>query len=195
MHKILAGVTDAYEVAGNEKALEIANSLGVWISNRANKWSTTTNNKVLSIEYGGMNDALYQLYKVTNYSNKEVFKTAAHKFDETSLFESVLAGTSNILNNKHANTTIPKFLGALCRYETDNTQTKYLQYAEAFWQMVIDRHTYITGGNSEDEHFGADNVLDKERTVCNNETCNTYNMLKLSRRLFIITGEKKYADY
>ena len=78
MHKILAGVTDAYEVAGNEKALEIANSLGVWISNRANKWSTTTNNKVLSIEYGGMNDALYQLYKVTNYSNKEVFKTAAH---------------------------------------------------------------------------------------------------------------------
>jgi len=61
--------------------------------------------------------------------------------------------------------------------------------------MVIDRHTYITGGNSEDEHFGADNVLDKERTVCNNETCNTYNMLKLSRRLFIITGEKKYADY
>ncbi|MBO5489693.1 MAG: glycoside hydrolase family 127 protein, partial [Eubacterium sp.] len=195
MHKILAGLTDAYEVAGNEKALQVANKLGTWISNRANAWSTTKAKQVLAIEYGGMNDALYQLYKVTNASNKEDFKSAAHKFDETTLFDSVLAGGSNVLNGKHANTTIPKFLGALCRYEVDHTETKYLQYAEAFWQMVIHRHTYITGGNSEDEHFGADEVLDGERTVCNNETCNTYNMLKLSRRLFIITGEKKYADY
>lgn len=191
MHKILAGLTDAYEVAGNEKALQVANKLGTWISNRANAWSTTKAKQVLAIEYGGMNDALYQLYKVTNASNKEDFKSAAHKFDETTLFDSVLAGGSNVLNGKHANTTIPKFLGALCRYEVDHTETKYLQYAEAFWQMVIHRHTYITGGNSEDEHFGADEVLDGERTVCNNETCNTYNMLKLSRRLFIITGEKK----
>ncbi len=61
--------------------------------------------------------------------------------------------------------------------------------------MVVDKHTYITGGNSEDEHFGADSVLNKERTNCNNETCNTYNMLKLSRKLFRITGDKKYADY
>ena len=195
MHKILAGLTDAYEVAGNETALEVANKLATWIADRANSWDTSTQNKVLSVEYGGMNDALYQLYKVTDASNKEDFYSAAHKFDETSLFEGVLKGTDNILNNKHANTTIPKFLGALCRYETDDTQTKYLQYAESFWQMVIDKHTYVTGGNSEDEHFGADNVLDGERTVCNNETCNTYNMLKLSRRLFVITGDKKYADY
>lgn len=195
MHKILAGLTDAYEVAGNKTALEVANKLGTWIANRANGWSSSTQSTVLGIEYGGMNDALYQLYKVTDASNKEDFYSAAHKFDETSLFEGVLKGTDNILNNKHANTTIPKFLGALCRYETDDTQTKYLQYAESFWQMVIDKHTYVTGGNSEDEHFGADNVLDGERTVCNNETCNTYNMLKLSRRLFVITGDKKYADY
>lgn len=195
MHKILAGLTDAYEVAGNEKALAAANNLATWISKRANQWSTSTQNTVLSIEYGGMNDALYQLYKVTNAANKEDFKTAAHKFDEISLFDSVLSGGKNVLNGKHANTTIPKFLGALCRYEVDNNETKYLQYAESFWQMVMDDHTYITGGNSEDEHFGADLVLDGERTNTNNETCNTYNMLKLSRRLFIITGDKKYADY
>lgn len=195
MHKILAGLTDAYEVAGNEKALTVANGLATWISDRANGWSAGTQKTVLSIEYGGMNDALYQLYKVTDADNKEDFKKAAHQFDETALFESVLKGTDNCLNGKHANTTIPKFLGALCRYEVDNTETKYLQYAEAFWDMVKDKHTYITGGNSEDEHFGADDVLNAERTNCNNETCNTYNMLKLSRRLFVITGEKKYADY
>lgn len=195
MHKILAGLVDSYTITGNKQALEVANKLGTWIANRANGWSDATRKTVLGIEYGGMNDVLYDLYKVTDASNKEDFKKAAHQFDETTLFEAVLAGSKNVLNGKHANTTIPKFLGALARYEVDNTETKYLQYAESFWEMVLEKHTYITGGNSEDEHFGADNVLDAERTNCNNETCNTYNMLKLSRRLFAITGEKKYADY
>lgn len=195
MHKILAGLVDSYAIAGNEQALEVANKLGEWIANRVNNWSDATKNQTLKIEYGGMNDVLYELYKVTDSPKKEEFKKAAHQFDETALFETVLKGTKNAMNGKHANTTIPKFLGALCRYEVDNSETKYLQYAEAFWDMVKDNHTYITGGNSEDEHFGADNVLDAERTNCNNETCNTYNMLKLSRRLFVITGDKKYMDY
>ncbi len=195
MHKILAGLVDAYEVGGNDEAIEVAEKLGTWVSQRANGWSSSTRSKVLSIEYGGMNDALYELYKVSNASNREDFKKAAHQFDETTLFEAVKANKTNILNGKHANTTIPKFLGALNRYEVDNSETEYLEYAEAFWQMVIDKHTYVTGGNSEDEHFGADNVLNDERTNANNETCNTYNMLKLSRKLFKITGEKKYADY
>lgn len=194
MHKILAGLTDAYEIAGNTKALQVANKLATWIAKRANGWSAATQQTVLSIEYGGMNDALYQLYKVTDASNKEDFLKAAHQFDETALFDTVLKGTVNCLNNKHANTTIPKFLGALCHYEVTG-EAKYLQYAESFWDMVIDRHTYVTGGNSENEHFGADDVLHGERTNTNNETCNTYNMLKLSRRLFVITGDKKYADY
>jgi len=192
MHKILAGLVDAYEITGSEKALEVAKKLGSWTANRVNGWSASTQRTTLGIEYGGMNDALYELYKCTG---TEEYKTAAHMFDETSLFETVLADTKNAMNNKHANTTIPKFLGALGRYEADNSETQYLEYAKAFWQMVIDKHTYITGGNSEDEHFGADDVLDAERTNINNETCNTYNMLKLSRRLFMITGEKKYADY
>lgn len=192
MHKILAGLVDAYEITGNKTALATAEKLGDWVADRANNWSVPTQNKVLAIEYGGMNDAMYELYKC---SNKEAYKAAAHMFDETSLFEAVLSGRENVLNAKHANTTIPKFLGALCRYEVDPSETVYLEYAEAFWDMVIKRHTYVTGGNSEDEHFGADNILHGERTNANNETCNTYNMLKLSRRLFIITGDKKYADY
>ncbi len=192
MHKILAGLVDAYELTGSEKALTVAKKLGDWTANRVNGWSASVQRTTLGIEYGGMNDALYELYKCTGEEN---YKTAAHMFDETSLFETVLAGTKNAMNNKHANTTIPKFLGALGRYEADNSEIQYLEYAKAFWQMVIDNHTYVTGGNSEDEHFGADNILDAERTNINNETCNTYNMLKLSRRLFMITGEKKYADY
>ena len=71
----------------------------------------------------------------------------------------------------------------------------YLQVAKNFWDIVINNHTYITGGNSEWEHFGEPKILDAERTNCNCETCNTYNMLKLTRDLFKITGDTKYADY
>lgn len=193
MHKIIAGLVDVYKLTGNETALEIASKLGDWVYNRTSQWDEATQNKVLNIEYGGMNDCLYELYKITK---KETHAKAAHMFDETALFEKIKAGTANVLNGRHANTTIPKLLGALNRYEAlGESEAVYLEYAQAFWDMVIERHTYITGGNSENEHFGADNVLDAERTKVNNETCNTYNMLKLSRGLFQITGEKKYADY
>ncbi len=205
MHKILSGFNAAFKIAGNRKSLEIANRLGRWIANRTEGWSSQTQNTVLSIEYGGMNDCLYELYQINRNlkeqksslccSDFERFKVAAHSFDETELFEKVLSGKEDVLDNIHANTTIPKFIGALARYETDNSQGNYLQYAESFWDMVISRHTYITGGNSEDEHFGRDNILDAERTNVNNETCNTYNMLKFSRRLYTATGKKKYLDY
>ena len=80
-------------------------------------------------------------------------------------------------------------------FRSEGNEEKYLQYAQAFWTLITEQHTYITGGNSECEFFGADNVLDAERSHCNCETCNTHNMLKLTRELYRITGDKKYADY
>lgn len=193
MHKILDGLVNTYELTGYKPALTIADHLGDWVYDRVSTWSEETHKTVLSIEYGGMNDALYELYSCTK---KEEHLIAAHAFDEISLFEIVAAKTKNGLNNHHANTTIPKFLGALNRYIVlGSGQEKYLEYVKIFWDTVIERHTYVTGGNSEWEHFGVDYILDAERTNCNNETCNTYNMLKMTRKLFQITGEKKYADY
>ncbi len=193
MHKILDGVVKAYELTGYEPALKLAEGIGDWTYERCSGWSEETHRTVLGIEYGGMNDALYQLYK---HSGKKEHLIAAHAFDEDELFKKVYSGEKNVLNNHHANTTIPKFLGALNRYFTLGEEAaEYLEYVKAFWDMVVERHSYITGGNSEWEHFGEDNVLDMERTNCNNETCNTYNMLKMSRGLFMITGDKKYADY
>ena len=191
MHKILDGVINAYRLTGYEEALKVADGIGDWVYNRASKWSEETHKTVLSIEYGGMNDALYDLYIFTK---KEEHLKAAHFFDEEELFKKVASGEKNALNNHHANTTIPKFAGALNRYITTGDET-YLEYAVRFWDMVVDHHTYATGGNSEWEHFGEDDVLDAERTNCNNETCNTYNMLKMTRKLFMLTGKKKYADY
>ncbi len=190
MHKTLAGLVSAYELTGNEKALEIASKLGDWVYSRTSKWDSAMQTTVLNVEYGGMNDCLYQLYKNTK---SEKHLSAAHSFDEIPLFDALYNG-NDILNGKHANTTIPKIVGALNRY-TVTGEEYYLQVAANFWEIVIENHTYITGGNSEWEHFGEPNILDDERTNCNCETCNTYNMLKLTRGLYKITGESKYADY
>ncbi len=201
MHKIIAGLLDAYTLAGSERALSVVTKLGDWVYERVSGWTSSTQRTVLSIEYGGMNDCMYNLYAVTG---EEKYAVAAHMFDEADLFEDVLMGNDNYLNGKHANTTIPKIIGALNRYLTADGKTiggefvdatEYLTVAEMFWERVTAHHTYITGGNSEWEHFGMDDVLDAERTNANCETCNTYNMLKLSRMLFSVTRDKKYLDF
>lgn len=192
MHKIMTGLLDVYKFEGNQTALTVATNLGNWIYKRVNAWDSGTQSRVLGVEYGGMNDCLYELYKFTGNNNH---LTAAHKFDETSLFNTIAAGT-NVLAGKHANTTIPKFIGALNRYRTLGTsESSYLTAAQQFWNIVLKDHTYVTGGNSEDERFRAAGKLDAYRDNVNNETCNVNNMLKLTRELFKVTGDVKYADY
>lgn len=192
MHKIIAGLLTVYELTEIETAYEIVTKLGDWVYSRTDKWTPEIQVKVLAVEYGGMNDCMYELFKITK---NEKHSIAAHKFDEVELFSKIHDG-EDILNNRHANTTIPKFLGALNRYFVyDETEKFYLDACKQFWNIVVKKHSYITGGNSEGEHFGEPNILDAERTATNCETCNTYNMLKLSRGLFQITGDKKYADF
>ncbi|MDQ6417881.1 glycoside hydrolase family 127 protein [Paenibacillus sp. LHD-117] len=192
MHKIVAGLVDVYRYAENDTALEIADELGDWTYNRTQTWDEAIHTRVLNIEYGGMNDGLYELYKVTQEPTHLI---AAHMFDEDSLFTPIVNET-DVLQNKHANTQIVKFIGALNRYRTvGETETFYLEAAENFWEMVVHDHTYVTGGNSENEHFREPGLLDAHRNNVNAETCNTYNMLKLTRELFRLTGDVKYADY
>lgn len=211
-HKLINGFVESYKSAADitpagRTALRIAQKFAEWIYCRVKKWDSDVQKKVLSVEYGGMNDCLYELYKCSvkeNYQNADHILFAAHSFDEEELFEKVLESYKNggvipdALNNRHANTTIPKFAGVAnrCTLGTlfaDNG--KYLEYAEAFFDIVVSHHTYITGGNSECEHFGKADILDAERSNSNCETCNTHNMLKFSRTLFMLTGKKKYADY
>ncbi len=206
MHKILSGLVDTYKLTGNERALEMADALGTWVYNRVGGYDKAMQNRVLNTEYGGMNDVLYELYKITKDPNHA---KAAHMFDEISLFDSIYNG-EDILAGKHANTTIPKIIGALSRVraidatcgklETDapdktHNREYYLKVAQNFWDIVVNGHSYITGGNSENEHFRAAHTENAFRNNVNCETCNTYNMLKLSRELYKLTGDKKYIDY
>lgn len=192
MHKIISGLIQVYYGTHNQTALEIVTQLGDWVYQRTSKWSEEIRKRVLAVEYGGMNDCMYELYKITKNENHLI---AAHKFDELDLFMPIAEG-KDILNGRHANTTIPKFIGALNRYNIlGENEEFYLTACVNFWDMVVGNHSYITGGNSEWEHFGETQVLDAERTNCTCETCNTYNMLKLSHELFKVTGDKKYADF
>ncbi len=192
MHKILSGLVDVAKYGDSADALAVASKLGDWIHARASGWDSATRSRVLGMEYGGMNDCLYELYKLTKNANH---LTAAHLFDETNLFTTTAAGTDT-LSGKHANTTIPKFIGALNRYRTlGAAEQSYLTAAEKFLEIVLKSHTYVTGGNSQDEHFHGAGQLDQYRDNVNNETCNSYNMSKLTRDLFMVTGDVKYADY
>ena len=199
LHKIITGLNAVANLNGDKSkelahtALSIVSKLADWVYARTASWSEETHRKVLDIEYGGINDCLYDVYLLTK---KEEHLKAAQAFDDTALFKRItdaLPG-QNALNNHHANTTIPKFMGSLKRYMVTG-EKEYLDYAKKFWEAVAYEHSYITGGNSEWEHFGEDDVLDKERTKYNCETCNSYNMLKLTKGLFMVTGEAKYADW
>lgn len=197
MHKTIQGLVDTYKYTGNTEALEVASNLGDWVYNRVSKWTAQQQRDVSYTEYGGMNDCMYDLYK---YTHKTEHKEAAHKFDDPDLYNVILSGSGDTLKGRHANTTIPKFLGALNRYvalkEVENVdEAAYLKYAEDFWTLVVEKHAFITGGTSDMEHFRGDGELDATRTQCNCESCCAHNMLKLSKELFKITGDRKYADY
>ena len=199
MHKVLAGLIDTYKYTENETALLIAEKLGDWIYERVSKWDLKTNQKVLETEYGGMNDCLYELY---SYSHNKHHLEAAQKFDEKALFLMAAKGEKNCLDGKHANTQIPKFIGAIKRYnvlkqlgEAKQDDEAYLADAEKFFEMVVKRHSFVTGGISVMEHFRKDYHLDEVRTQTNCESCCAHNMLKLAKELFKATGKKEYADY
>jgi DUF1680 family protein len=192
MHKILAGLIDVYKFEQNADALAVASKLGDWLYSRASGWSASAKSRVLGQEYGGMNDALYELSKYTNSANH---LTVAHIFDDTGLFTTLAAGTDS-LNGLHANMTIPKFIGALNRYRTVGaSESSYLNAADGFLSVVLKDHTYVTGGHGQDEHFHVPGKLDAIRDNLNNESCNAYNMSKLARDLFKVKADVKYADY
>ncbi|GAA2338448.1 glycoside hydrolase family 127 protein [Dactylosporangium salmoneum] len=188
LHKIMAGLLDMYLLAGNAQALTVLTGMAAWVKFRNDRLTLTQRQNMLDTEFGGMNEVLTNLYQVTGDANH---LATAQYFDHAEIFDPLAAGVDS-LNNYHANTQIPKIIGALREYHATGT-TRYRDIAVNFWDIVTGHHTYAIGGNSNGEYFKAPDRIASELSDTTAECCNTYNMLKLTRQLFLTNPAR--ADY
>lgn len=193
-HKLFSGLLSSYYVFGYEKALEMVKKMGLWVNQRLSRVSREQLQKMWDIyiagEYGGMNDVLAELHALTGVKD---YITAAKYFDHDKIFIPV-AGNQDKLSGNHANQTIPKITGALRIYDQTG-ERRYFDIAANFWQMVTDHHAYIIGGISEGEMFHDPDVIGAKITNKTCETCCTYNMLKLTKQLYMHNPLAQYMDY
>jgi uncharacterized protein len=190
LHKIMAGLLDQHLLAGNQQALTVLLAQAGWVSFRTGRLSQSTMQSVLRTEFGGMNEVLANLYQITGDPNH---LATAQRFDHAQIFDP-LAANQDRLVGFHANTQIPKALGAIREYHATGT-VRYRTIAQNFWDIVIAHHTYCIGGNSNGEYFQTPDAIASQLSDSTCEVCNTYNMLKLTRQLFFTDPQPRYMDY
>ena len=190
LHKLFAGLIDATRFTTNAQALLVAASLADWAEATTRNLTGQQWQRMLACEHGGINEALADLYALTGRTN---YLALSKKFYHKAILEPLADGQDD-LAGKHANTQIPKIIGAARIYELTG-DPRFAQISSFFWQTVTHNHSYVTGGNSLGEHFGQPARLDDRLGPQTTETCNTYNMLKLTRHLFERAPRALYADY
>jgi DUF1680 family protein len=190
LHKLFAGLRDAYRLCRNANALDISKMLADWLEKTLSGLSEAQMQKILSAEHGGMNETLADLYTDTG---DERYLELSRRFHHQAILDPLAHG-EDILPGKHANTQIPKVIGLAKRYElTGDTQDRAA--VDFFWQRVVHHHSYVTGGNSDHEHFGQPDHLNDRLTTDTTETCNVYNMLKLTTHVFGWNPNADAADF
>jgi uncharacterized protein len=191
LHKIMAGLLDMHTLTGNDQALAVLQGMARWVARWTQPLGDAAMARVLEREYGGMNEVLYNLSAVTG---QDWLQPLAHRFDHERFFAPLAQGRDE-LTGLHANTNIPKVVGAARRYELTG-EPRYREIAEYFWREVTTRRAYCTGGTSNGEGWEADpGVLSTQLSGYTQEDCTTYNMLKLTRHLFAWTADARVADY
>jgi len=190
LHKIYAGLLDMYLYTDNKLALQVAEKMGMWAFDKLSTLNQEQLDIMLKCEFGGTSETFYNLYAITG---KKEFLAVAKMFYHKEVLDPLAEGR-DILKSYHANTYIPKIIGEVRGYELTGKDKKK-DIADFFWNTVINHHTYAIGGNSNNEHFFAPDSLSKNLSPTCSETCNTYNMLKLTSHLFTLSSDAKYADY
>lgn len=191
LHKTLAGLLDVWRYMDSTQARDVLLRLAAWVDARTARLSTAQMQTTLRVEFGGMNAVLTDLYLMTNDAR---WLTVAQRFDHAAVFDP-LANNVDQLNGLHANTQVPKWIGAVREYKATGT-TRYRDIARNAWAFTVGAHTYAIGGNSQAEHFRAPNAISTFLRNDTAEQCNTYNMLKLTRELWLLdTNNASYFDY
>ena len=192
-HKVLAGLRDAYIYAGDKTAKTLYKNLCDWSINLVANLSQETMQRVLGSEHGGMNETLADAYKIFGETK---YLDAAKKYSHAYFLNGMESYNISFLNNKHANTQVPKFIGFERIYQLQNSSANYHTSAVNFWNDVTTNRTVCIGGNSVNEHFLNQENYDRYISQPDGpETCNSNNMLKLSEDLFDDTHDSKYADF
>ncbi len=190
LHKIFAGLLDMYLHSDDREALEVARKFADWAKARTDKLDDDRMEKMLGNEHGGMNEVLANLHSLTG---EEKYLALARRFNHRSVIDPA-SKREDRLTGLHANTQIPKFVGTAREYELTGEEA-FKTASEFFWDVVVNERSYVIGGHSDGEAFSPKERLSQALGPNTTETCNTYNMLKLTRHLFSWDPRAAYADY
>lgn len=192
LHKLFSGLRDAYTIAHNEEAKVVLLRLADWAYDLLHSMNEKQIRRMLRTEYGGMNAVCADIYKLTGNGK---YLELARLFSQAPFVEE-LSNQEDRLTGLHANTQIPKVIGFEKIALADPKDKDYGLAARFFWNTVVEHRTLATGGNSVHEHF---NPIDDFSTLMESvegpETCNSYNMLKLTELLFLSRPASRYMDY
>ncbi len=190
LHKEMSGLRDAYRICSNKKALDVEAKAADWLNTIIGDLNDAQMQKVMFCEHGGIAESLADLAADTG--NKK-YMQMAYKFHHKEMMDPMIE-QRDILSGYHANTQIPKFIAMARIYELTGDE-KYKTGAEFAWDRVAHHHSYVTGGHGLDEYFGDPDKLNNRLGTNTSETCNVYNMLKLSSHLFCFEPRASVADF
>jgi uncharacterized protein len=189
-HKIMAGLLDMYLLTGNTDALKVAEGMGQWAQEFMSGFSVDQRQRMLRTEYGGMNEVIVNLAAATQ---KDRYLEAARLFEQPGFLDP-LAERRDELQGLHANTNVPKIIGAAHMYEVTGDR-RYRDIAEYFLAEVEAARNYVIGNTSLDEHWKTPpGQLKGTLAWTDAECCVAYNLMKLQRLVFGWTGDARWMD-
>jgi len=193
MHKMLAGLTDMHTLADNAQALDVLKGLCGWVDSWTAQWDEEHMQRILNVEFGGMQEVLYNLAVLTG---DERWGRVSDRFTKKVVLNP-LASARDELAGLHMNTHIPQVIGAARRYEITG-DNRFHDVAHFFWHTIAQHRTYVTGGASNRENWLSNPTrLSEEYAAADShqECCCSYNMMKLTRHLFGWEPDARYIDY
>lgn len=189
-HKVMDGLFHVYRTFGIQKALDLNIKFADWLYTVVQDLSEEQVQEMLHCEHGGINESLAELY---GFTGNELYLDLSRIFHHEAVLEPISDG-EDILAGLHSNTQIPKFIGLARRYELAGDESDKTG-ALNFWNMMVHHHSYVTGGNGNHEYLSPPDQLNLHLSDNTTESCNVYNMLKLSEHIFQWSADPEVMDF
>lgn len=198
IHKVMAGLRDAWLVLGNQTARNVLIRQTDWLNSVFEKLSDQQVQDVLETEHGGIMEAVADVYAITGDAK---YLALARRLNHKKIFEPLARGEDPLTavppaRPVHANAQIPKVIGMEELYELTG-EKEFAAAARSFWENVVNTRSFVIGGHGENEFFFSPDAFPTRgiNSPTGPETCNTYNMLKLSRQLWLVQPSVSVADF